>query len=250
LSKAFQYKIGPYQISINVWLLIAFLLMQTLLNELGFWQLERAKEKQYRVIQLEKGNQSVLTSLNSISSESIEQFQSVELELELNDKSILFLDNKIMDKRPGYHVLNVAFEKASGKNIIINRGWVFAGADRRRLPTVDWPQINWQVSARIYPIAAESISTAMAQVEKHGKNYRLPVLDLAVKAKIESALDLKLEDYVLRLNRNSNSALETNWLWTNMTPEKHLGYAFQWFALSLALLVLSVIASTKKIKRQ
>ena len=250
MSKAFEYTVGSYQIRINVWLLIAFLLMQTLLNELGFWQLERAQEKQYRIAQLEKGNQSVITELKSISQESVEQFQSVELDLELNNNIVLFLDNKINEKRPGYHILNVVHDEKTGKNILVNRGWIFSGNDRQRLPNVDWPQARWKVSARIYPIVDESISTARALVEKYGKNYRLPVLDLAIKKQIEESLELKLENYLLRVNQDSEAALVTNWVWTNMTPEKHLGYAFQWFALSLALLILCVIASTKKIKRK
>jgi surfeit locus 1 family protein len=174
----------------------------------------------------------------------------VALDLELSGNIVLFLDNKISDKRPGYHVLNIARDKRSDKSLLVNRGWVFAGNDRRNFPYVELPNISWKVNGRIYPIVGESISTARAQVEKQGDHYRLPVLDLAIKKQIEESLDLKLENYLLRLDKGSDAALEVDWVWTNMTPEKHLGYAFQWFALSLALLILSVIASTKKIKRQ
>jgi len=220
--------------------------MQTLLNELGFWQLQRAQEKQVRIAQLEKGNESVLTDLNQVSQQHLEQFQSVDLELELNNRSVLLLDNKINNKRPGYHVLNIAHDDKSGKNILVNRGWIFAGVDRNKLPKVEKPQLDWQVQARIYPISGEAISTGSAQIEKSSNVLRLPVLDQSIKKQIEDILELTLEDYLLRLNKESDSALDVNWMWTNMTPEKHLGYAFQWFALALALLILSFIASIKK----
>ena len=75
MSKAFEYTIGPYKIRVNIWLLIVFLLMQTLLNELGFWQLERAKEKQYRIQQLAKGEQSVVSDLSLISEKILNNFK-------------------------------------------------------------------------------------------------------------------------------------------------------------------------------
>ena len=246
LKHAIVYTFGRYQIRINFWYLIIFLIVQTLLNELGFWQLSRAKAKQTRIVQLEKGSQSILTSLENISTEQIEQFQSVELDLELVGYNSFLLDNKISNKRPGYHVLNVATDPLSGKYLLVNRGWIFAGADRNKLPQVDLPGANWQVSARIYPIAQEAISTASAEIEESRDLSRLPVLDLKVLAQIEEKLDLKLEPYLLRLNEGSSAAYETNWVWTNMSPQKHLAYAIQWFALALAFLIVSLVVCIKK----
>lgn len=223
-----------------------FLVLQTILNELGFWQLNRAKEKQYRIAQLERGSQSVITDLSTISAEQIAQFQSVDIVAKLVGYHILLLDNKIDNKRPGYHVLHVAKDDSSGKLFLVNRGWVFAGHDRSKFPDIEVPNEHWQLSARVYPIADEAISTASAAIEVSRDFIRLPVLDKKNLAEVESRLKIKLEPYILRLNEGSESALKINWMWTNMPPEKHLAYAVQWFALALALLIVSLIASFKK----
>lgn len=241
-----EYSIGRYQIRINFWFLIIFLLMQTLLNELGFWQLSRAQEKQYRMSQLIKGNETVLTDLKMVNDDLVGQFQSVELELELLNDKVFLLDNKINNKRPGYHVFNLVREIESGKILLVNRGWLFAGLNREILPVVALPNPYWKVKARLYPLQSESISTNAAEIEKINNFYRLPVLDVKTKSDLEKQFNISIEDYVLRLDGDTESAFDTNWVWTNMSPEKHLAYAFQWFTLAFAFLIISIVASIKK----
>ena len=241
-----EYRLGRYQIHINFWYLIIFLVIQSVLNELGFWQLNRAKEKQYRIVQLEKGSASVVSRLDALTTQHIEQFQSVELNLALVGYTTLLLDNKIDNKRPGYHVLNIATESSSGKTVLINRGWVYAGEQREKLPTVEMPNNQWFVSGRVYPLAEQAISTASAAIESTHDYLRLPVLDKNILAEVEKRLDVSLEPYIIRLNSGAQSALKTNWVWTNMSPEKHLAYAIQWFALALAFLVVSLIVCIRK----
>ncbi|WP_281281941.1 SURF1 family protein [Aliikangiella coralliicola] len=246
LKYAIKYSIGRYQIRINFWFLIIFLLVQTLLNELGFWQLSRAQEKQVRIVQLEKGAQSKLTNLSELTESHIQQFQSVAVNLQLASNDILLLDNKIDNQRPGYHVLNVAEDHLSGRHLLVNRGWIWAGNDRNEFPRVELPSRDWQVDARVYPIPEKSISTSLAKLEISSDFIRLPVLDKQVVEKLEKHLGVSLEPYLLRLNSDSEAALKANWVWTNMSPEKHLAYAIQWFALALAFLIVSLIVCIKK----
>jgi surfeit locus 1 family protein len=241
-----EYTLGRYRIRFNFWYLIIFLVVQTLLNELGFWQLSRAKEKQTRIYQLEKGSLSVLTSLNMLSNEQVNQFQTVDLQMELVGYDIFLLDNKMYQQQPGYQVLNVARDVASNKLLLVNRGWIYAGTDRARLPLVELPNRNWHVKGRVYPITAEAISTSSAAIERTGDIYRLPVLDMNILREIEARIGSSFEPYVVRLNSDSDAALGTSWAWTNMSPEKHLAYAIQWFALALAFLIVSLVVCVKK----
>lgn len=246
MAYSIEYSIGRYQIRFNFWYLIIFLLVQTLLNELGFWQLNRAKEKQARLVQLEKGVANSIKNLAEITQEHLSQFQSVELELVPAVSKTLLLDNKINDKMPGYHVINIAQDNKSGRYVLVNRGWIFAGNDRNKMPEVELPQPEWSVSARVYPIAEESISTAKAEVEFFSGYLRLPMLDATIVRTLEAHFGKKLEPFILRLDDGTQAAFNTNWVWTNMPVEKHLAYAFQWFALAFAFLVISLVVSIKK----
>lgn len=249
LKHSIEYSIGRYHIGINLWFLIIFLLLQTLLNELGFWQLNRAKEKQALMEQLESGSQSSLSSLASISQKELKQFQMLELEMELLNKPSLFLENQIRDKQHGYHVLNVAKDISSGKMMLVNRGWIFAGSDRRNPPQVDNPPKHWKVTGRIYPIAEKITFSEGVEVEVLDSALRVPLIDQVILEDLKEKYNLVLEPYLLRLNKKSPAAFNTDWIWSNMPPEKHLAYAFQWFALAFAFLIISIFACTKKRQR-
>lgn len=241
-----EYSLGRYRIRINIWYLIIFLLAQTVLNELGYWQLQRAKEKQLRLEQVEIGGSSSVTELEALTPEQIQQFQSVTLNLSLASNKIVLLDNKIKQKKPGYHVYQLAYSASSDRYVLVNRGWIYAGEARENLPKITLPPQDWQVSARIYPLAQESLSTKQAKIEYFPGYMRLPVLDHRILTSLDEYFGVKIEPYILRIDRDDEMALEVNWMWTNMPVEKHLAYAVQWFALALALLVISLIAAIKR----
>ncbi|MET1256710.1 SURF1 family protein [Aliikangiella maris] len=246
MKHSVEYSIGRYQLRINIWFLIIFLLVQTLLNELGFWQLNRAKEKQQRLVLLAQGEQETVTSLSELTAQQINQFQKVKLKMQLKSEKILFLDNQVKEKRVGYHVLNVAQDSLTGKNYLLNRGWVMADIDRSKLPDIELPDSNWLIEGRVYPLPPKSISTESARVEVYPSGYRLPVLDQHIVNEIGQYLGLEIQYYIIRLDQNVQGAFDTEWVWTNMTAEKHLAYAFQWFSLALGFLVVSLFACINK----
>ena len=241
-----QYKIGQYQLTINYWFLIVFLLVQTGLNELGYWQLSRAQEKQQRLELLAENENSVVKNLGSISEAEIRDFSKVEVEVELASRKSILVENKIQNGNLGYHVLNLVHEVESNKYILVNRGWVEGLANRSDVPKVDLPANYWQLKARFYPINSQVLS-GDAEIEEYGNTIRIPVLDSSVLQGLEKLLSADIEPYGLRIDKQDTYALEVDWAWVSMAPEKHLGYAFQWFALSLAFLIVSLFVLVKRI---
>ena len=246
LKSTIEYSIGKYQIRVNIWLLILFLIMQTVLNELGFWQLNRAKEKQIRLHQIEQGGKQTLHDLSLIEAKDLEQFQQVELLLETQSDVGIFVDNKTHQKAPGYHLLTLAKDKVSNKLVLVNRGWIFGGGDRNVLPSIDRTSFDWQVKGRLYPIT-EAPSTALAgKTEFKSDGIRIPFVSTETLKDLEKEFNLSIEPYLIRLDKENKSALEVDWQWTNMPVEKHLAYAIQWFGLALALLIISIIVAVKR----
>ncbi|MCW8877280.1 MAG: SURF1 family protein [Kangiellaceae bacterium] len=246
MKHTIEYSIGKYQIRLNIWLLILFLIMQTLLNELGFWQLNRAKEKQVTLYQLEQGSISSIDDLTLLTQQHLAQFQHVELELEVEHEKTIYLDNQTNNKAPGYHVLNLVKDVKTGKFLLINRGWIFAGKDRNYLPEVEKPLSTWDIKGRLYSIGEGVAATAQGEIEYLSDGIRLPVLDKRVLGQLKDNFRLPLEDFIVRIDKNEQHALEVNWMWTNMPVEKHLAYAVQWFGLALALLIICIIVAVKK----
>ena len=48
----------------------------------------------------------------------------------------------------------------------------------------------------------------------------------------------------MRLEADSPAALRTGWEIVTVSPEKHRGYAVQWFMMAAALVVLSAFANS------
>ena len=64
---------------------------------------------------------------------------------------------------------------------------------------------------------------------------------------VERAEELFGEDflsYQLRLDQDSVGALKTGWTTVAVQPEKHIGYAVQWFAMAITLLIMTIIANS------
>jgi surfeit locus 1 family protein len=245
LRHSISYSLGKYQVNINFWLFILFLLMQTLLNELGYWQLERAKEKTQRMIQLDSSANQLITDFSKISQDDLTHFMPVKFEAFLSDDNTYLIENKIQNGKLGYHVLNLVTEKSTGRKVLINRGWISAKANRKNLPQVTNPPFDWLIIGRIYPINQDILSSE-AEIEQYDQVYRIPVMDINVLAKLKEKLGENIEPFLVRLEKNQGSGFVIDWQWISMLPEKHLGYAFQWFALAFTLLIISIIASVKR----
>ena len=242
-----EYKFKQYRLTINFWFLILFLLVQTGLNELGYWQLSRAQEKQIRLESLNRNDMPILTSLDGITQSFIDDFGYVNLDVELAEQLNFLVENRIQNGNLGYHVLNLVRDINSDRYLLINRGWIEAKADRKELPKVDLPPNFWKIKSRVYQINQQVLSDN-AEIENYGKIIRMPVMDAHIKRKLEERFNIEIEPYLLRLEKDVVEGFNVDWEWINMSPEKHLGYAFQWFALSLAFLIASLFALIKKDK--
>ena len=64
--------------------------------------------------------------------------------------------------------------------------------------------------------------------------------------KSSQLFDYPLIPFVLRLAPDESSQFVREWHSHFMGPEKHYGYAVQWFSLAAALLVIYVVVNTKR----
>ena len=62
--------------------------------------------------------------------------------------------------------------------------------------------------------------------------------------KLSQKFDQRLFPHVVRLSSESPGSYQPNWVVVNLQPEKHVGYAVQWFAMAFVLLIMTVIANS------
>lgn len=222
------------------------LLAIALLVKLGFWQLERAEEKRqlfadYEQQQL-KGKATALTQLGAVSSESA-RFRFVEMSGEFIEQPVFFLDNKMTDGIVGYQVIALFRSDARPDNYIpVNLGWLPAPASRQQLPDIEIPEGHHNVTGYLYfpsdnKFVSNTYETGLA-------DNRIRIQEFQPDAVAEK-LNMPLTDYTFLLKSPETIGWQRDWKPQVMSPEKHQGYAVQWFSLAIVCLVIFVFAVIK-----
>lgn len=229
---------------------LATALLLPVLIGLGFWQLDRAEQKtEIRDRYLARGDmEPVDVNARRLDRERMDYRRAV-ARGRYRDELTIYLDNKVLDGRPGYEVLTplelLPRNDAGRPFILVNRGWVPWGASRQTLPEVDTPSGELQVSGRLRAPATDYFTladeTASPAFQRRWQN-----LDLE---RYRQATGLAVSPLVLQLSPHAGGAggLTRRWAeYDDAWIDRHKGYAVQWFALALTLLVLYVVLNLAK----
>jgi len=233
-----------------------------LLMSLGFWQLDREQEK---LTILAGYNQRIAAPPVELLSHwqglqgKAAAYRRVLLRGQFQSTNSVLIDNKIRQGTVGYQLVQLFkleapqgnSSAASGDNGLtqkaawINRGWVAAGRLRTDLPTFTTPKDTVQLQAHIYQPLGEPF---VLKQEVLSLDQDHPIIAQQFDAMHFEQLNQGLDvfPHLLRLEENSAAALDINWPPVNTKPEKHRGYAIQWFAMAFALFVFYLIRSFDK----
>lgn len=210
-----------------------------LLLTLGFWQLERAAEKEILQATMDEGRAQLPVSLRSAQTEQSPHWRPVRLQGHFDPERIWLLDNRTRNGQAGVEVLQL-FADQSGQALVVNRGWV-AWPDRSSLPRIDSPTGELVLDAEIVPAPGEPFSLGAAQ-QQHGWPKLVTALDVESLA---TEAEVALPPWTARLRSGSAAALRLDWPPLPTTASRHTGYAVQWFALAAALLILFIWAGMR-----
>ncbi len=210
---------------------------------LGFWQLDRAEFKdtlQQKIID-RKNLSSVAIAELPASSES-RRYHPVRFIGEFDDQHSFLLDNITFNGHVGYHVFTPV-KVNDAKTILVNRGFVSQGKTREQLPEVDMPGGKIEISG----LLDFSPSRTLLLAENVQETSRWPVvLQYVDLIEISELLGYELYDMVLWLNPEQAGSFEYDLPVLNLNAAKNNGYAFQWFAMSLALFIIYIVVNTKR----
>lgn len=225
-------------------LTIFVLLLLPLLLRLGFWQLDRAEEKQ--LLLESHWQQQELPSqpwpLQSVRKET--HYQPINVKGRFDTTHYWLLDNQSREGQVGYEVIMpLIIESNNNEKLLVNRGWVKAPADRSQLPEIQTPLEFIELTGYLHQPSANAIFSATDN--DYAANWPRRVLN--INSDIASTqLQENFYPTVLRLLSHSKAAFVTDWKVSNTQPEKHRGYAIQWFSMATILVVLYLYAIYKK----
>lgn len=224
-----------WQISVLV------LLFLPLLVHLGFWQLDRAKEKQKELTVYQQRQDLPALPLSGLSNNEIVKYRSIELNGIFDPTHYWLLDNQSRGGKAGYEIIMPLVSEEGV--ILVNRGWVEASPRREILPKLETPV--GQVKIKGYLSAGQENAIFDEMLSDLTIDWPKRVLQINVEQAVAIIVSIKnnsslLSDtsLMLRIDSTSPGALLTEWPLINTSPEKHQGYAVQWFAMAFALLSL------------
>jgi surfeit locus 1 family protein len=224
---------------------IGFVALFSTFVALGLWQLDRGEEKEVIYDNYLSKRSLPALDLNLLSkNENIDDliWRRAFVTGRFINNSIL-LDNQVMNGVPGYFLYTPLRLGDQDRYVLINRGWVMADAYREIIPSFNTPEGNARISGMIkLPPATgivldedliESLSGEVRRVQ------RIRIEDL------EKEPALNMMPVILRMDEDSAHGYVRKWMAPGFGTERHLGYAFQWFAMAAVLLLIYVIVNLK-----
>ena len=216
-----------------------FLVGLALLLTLGAWQLTRGLEKKDLETKLaERGGQYTLIDSKPETWRGIDH-QLVELEGEWILDKYFLLANRVHQGQVGYEVYQ-PFRLTDDSYIMVNRGWV-SQQESKALVGESVGDGKHQIKGHLYiPQAGFTLGPAMMNEDKIGHHWP-KVMQYFDQAAISEALSYNVSSPVLVVDEASPASLVRIYQPTVMGSNRHFGYAFQWWALALTLVVFGLI---------
>jgi surfeit locus 1 family protein len=147
--------------------------------------------------------------------------------------------------RPGYRVLTPLRREGNETLLLVDRGWVPLGDSRAVLPAIPVSAAQRAVSGRLDTLPEPGVRVGAAGVP--GDRDWPRVLNFPRQQDLEQALGERVESRIVLLDPAAADGYERAWRPAmRFGPERHLGYAIQWYALALAVLVAFIALSLRR----
>ncbi|MEL7448850.1 MAG: SURF1 family protein [Pseudomonadota bacterium] len=223
---------------------IATLVLAPALAGLGFWQLSRADDKQALIDSFEQGAVSTpqtaeLATLDA----SNDRYRRVELSGTFDAERQVLLDSMLHEGRAGFHVLTPLRIEGADVTVMVNRGWVATTGQR---------QADANLAVGTEPRRVEGVvdrfpkaGLALGEAQPGSEWPRTLLFPQA--AEISAELGYEVLPWQLKLDGDEADGFVRQWRpVTTFGPERHLGYAVQWFALCATLLIIFIAVNLKR----
>ena len=219
-----------------------------LFTRLGFWQMDRAVEKQ---TMLDAAAQVLADrEVHSLSAASdalrADAYDWAVGRGTFDARPALLLDNQQRDGRVGVRAYRI-FQPERGGLLLVDLGWLPLAGDRA-LPTVPRPEGSIELRGLLAPPPSTGIALGPGLM-RNGDGWLLTRVDMDAIAR-ETGLSVPLAPRVLRLDPAMRLGYERDLelLANTLTPDKHRGYAVQWFGLALTVLATAILLTFRSLR--
>ena len=229
----------------KLWAFVATVMFAATTIRLGNWQSDRAEYKISQQAQLDAALSAPplkfvdVASTANVATEL--RYRSIEMLGSFVDNERFLLDNRIVDGKAGYGVLqSFRIDLASGgsdRTVLVERGWVVAGPHRSALPKLETPSGIVQITGRINLAPSRNPGTF-----DNGQDVRLNYVNLE---ELSQRIGRKLEPMIVEQTIGpgftgvARPAPGANF-------ERNRGYQLQWYAFAVMAVIIFFVLSFRK----
>ena len=214
---------------------------------LGFWQIDRADQKNVLNSNYTDRQQEaiiVLDKNNVIDEKSSLLWRKVEFEGSFINKQNIILDNQIFNQIAGFNIITPFKIKGSDSLVLINRGWHPNLKNREMLPIINEISGERILQGHIASFPVSGIKLGKNNIETlNSQIFRFQRLDAA---ELNYFFSAKMMPYMIYLDPIIDKELYGNFKLPAPDSQKNYGYAFQWFAFAITLLIIFIRLSMKR----
>lgn len=227
--------------------LLAGVLLFGVLLALGNWQRGRAHEKEALQAGIDALAHAAPRSVGAHGGDAaLALWQPLRLRGQWQAGADVYLDNRTHDGRAGYHLLTPLQLADGSGTVLVNRGWLAAGADRQqraRVPLASGPvEIDGrfqrpQVAPFTLAATGDVVAGELWQVldlERYARLHGIPIC----APQPASGASACVADWVLLQTSAAADGLVRDWLPPGAGVDRHRGYALQWYGLAALVFVL------------
>lgn len=229
--------------------ILGLLALGALFAALGTWQLQRADASRAIRAQFDGGATAAVLATLPRSLDDAQRFRRLEIQGTYVERPQFLLDNMLHGGVAGYHVLTALRLPGRREHVLVNRGWLPAGGDRRALPDVAVDGALRTVVGRLERLPRPGMRLGVADASD-GRDAEAAVLQYPTADELERLLGEPVHDYQLLLDPAAADGYVREWQAPGIAPERNLAYAGQWFALAVGAVAAALVMAFRTARRK
>jgi cytochrome oxidase assembly protein ShyY1 len=230
---------------IRFWPALLILIVVAVTVRLGFWQRERAHEK-------EALNEKIVAFAHApaqrvgvapVALKDIE-FHRVLARGEFLPDEVVYLENRPYNDQPGFYVV-MPLKLVDGGYVLVNRGWLPRNmADRTGIEPYETPKgvVEIEGIARANPSQAFELGSGGSAAHLRIRQN----LDVAAYA---AETGLPLQPFVIQQANDTGDKLVRDWPAPTLGVERNYGYMLQWWGMAAAALAFGLYAARRAARK-
>ncbi len=243
----FCQKTYVFTFKIGIFLFCLFFLIVFCL--LGNWQWHRYHYKKHLVEHYQAQLVSPLKPLETLLRDPSHpplEFQHVSVSGHYINELTVLLENRFHQDKMGFEVLTPLQIPGSKQIVLVNRGWI-PKPDQALLPKLAYIGTEQHITG--YLKLNQEYQFILGNNINDMTHWPLVMQKIDIDA-LSQLTGQSFYPFILRLDANAPNGYVRNWVISSVIPERHLGYAFQWFAMAFVLLIAYTCLSCDRIPTQ